>query len=84
MTVLSGDFDMFAEKVRSLVKIEIVERSVHSLRDAVVPLLEKPSGCRFTDDGPHLSRFVGSCPSASWPAKASQTPQEKKKKKSTF
>lgn len=41
MTVLSGDFDMFAKKVRSSVKIEIVEKYVRSPRDAVVPLLEE-------------------------------------------
>lgn len=32
---------MFAKKVRSSVKIEIVEKYVRSPRDAVVPLLEE-------------------------------------------
>lgn len=39
MTVLSGDFDMFAKKVRSSVKIEVVEKSVGRLMDTIVPLL---------------------------------------------
>lgn len=78
MTVLSGDFDMFAKKVRSSVKIEIVEKYVRSPRDAVVPSLEESSCCRFAADGTHLPCFVGSCLSASWPAEVFQTPQKKK------
>lgn len=41
---------MFAKKVRSSVKIEIVEKSMRSLRDAVVPSLEKSGCCRFAAD----------------------------------
>lgn len=80
MTVLSGDFDMFAKKVRSSVKIEIVEKYMRSSRDAVVPSLEESGCCRFAADGTHLPCFVGSCLSASWPAEVFQTPQKKRKK----
>lgn len=76
MTVLSGDFDMFAKKVRSSVKIEIVEKYVCSPRYAVVPSLEESSCCRFALDGIHLPFFFGSCISASWPAEVFPTPQK--------
>lgn len=75
---------MFAKKVRSSVKIEIVEKYVRSPRDAVVPSLEESGCCRFAADGTHLPCFVGSCLSASWPAEVFQTPQKKKKSSQCF
>lgn len=67
---------MFAKKVRSSMKIEIVEKYVRSPRDAVVPSLEESGCCRFALDGIHLPCFIGSCLSASWPAEVFRTPQK--------